>query len=121
MENPGNRAPASPASTSLGGPKLGGGGISGTLLFIFLFLNESEVSGGTNEVIRKDMRGIKPQASRLRRALGTRTLEKLRWGLFTLYSPTQDWDQGAGQTCPQALCGPFPWVLPGNPGAGNAF
>lgn len=56
------------------------------MLFIFLFLNKSEVSGGTNGVIRKDMSRIKPQASRLRRTLGTRTLEKLRWGLFILYS-----------------------------------
>lgn len=62
VENPGNRAPASLASTSLGGPKLGGG-ISGTMLFIFLFLNKLEVSGGTNGVIRKDMSEIKPPAS----------------------------------------------------------
>lgn len=30
--------------------------------------------------------GIKPPANRLRRAFGTRTLEKLRRGLFILYS-----------------------------------
>lgn len=119
VENPGNRAPASPANTSLGGPKWGG--ISGTMLFIFLFLNKSEVSGGTNEVIRKDMSGIKPPASRPRGALGTRTLEKLRGGLFILDSVTQAWAQGAGQTCPQALHSLFPWVPPGNSGASNTL
>lgn len=84
-ENPGNTALASPASTSLGGPKAGGGTL-GTILFISLFLNKSEVSGGADEVIRRDRSGIKPQANRLRRTLGTWTLEKLRWGLFILYS-----------------------------------
>lgn len=33
------------------------------MLFIFLFLNKLEVSGGTNGVIRKDMSEIKPLAS----------------------------------------------------------
>lgn len=68
VENPGNRAPVSPASTSLGGPKRGGGTL-GTTLFI-LFLNKPEVSGGTNEVIRKDMSRIKPQASKAEKAPG---------------------------------------------------
>lgn len=92
VENAGNRAPASPANTSLGGPKWGG--ISGTMLFIFLFLNKSEVSGGTNEVIRKDMSGIKPPAGRPRRALGTRTLEKLRGFVYLRLC-----DTGLGPGC----------------------
>lgn len=37
------------------------------VVYFFLFLNQSEVSGGTNEVISKDMRGIAPPASGLRR------------------------------------------------------
>ena len=61
-------------------------------MFIFLFLNKPEVSGGTNEVIRKDTSGIKPQASRRSRALGTRTLEKLRWGLFPLFTERRSLD-----------------------------
>lgn len=120
VENPGNRAPASPASTSLGGPKRGGG-TSGTMLFIFLFLNKPEVSGATNEVIRKDMSGIKPQASRLRRALGTRTLEKLRWGLFILCSESA----GLGPRCwtsmsPSPLQ-PVPSGPLGNSGVSSTF
>lgn len=52
------------------------------MLFIFLFLNQSEVSGGTNEVISKDMRGI-ASSQQFEKALGTSTLEKLR-GLIYL-------------------------------------
>lgn len=37
------------------------------VVYFFLFLNQSEVSGGANEVISKDMRGIAPPASGLRR------------------------------------------------------
>lgn len=91
------------------------------MLFIFLFLNKLEVSGGTNGVIRKDMSEIKPPASGLRRALGSRTLEKLRWGLFILDSMTQAWDPGAGQTCPQARHSLFPWVPPGNSGTSHTL
>lgn len=114
------QSPSQPGQHLIRRPKVGGG-ISGTMLFMFLFLNKSEVSGGTNEVIRKDVSGIKPPASRLRRALGTRRLEKLRWGLFILDSVTQAWDQGARQTCPQALHSLFPWVPPGNLGASSAL
>lgn len=106
-ENPGNTALASLASTSLGGPKTGGGTL-GTLLFISLFLNKSEVSGGADEVIRRDRSGIKPQASRLRRTLGTWTLEKLRWGLFILYSEHRTGAGVLGKHVPKpsAACSP---------------
>lgn len=116
-ENPGNRALASLASTSLGGPKAGGGTL-GTILFVSLFLNMSEVSGGIDEVIRKDMSGIKPQA---RRALGTRTLEKLRWGLFILYSESA----GLGPVCrtsrSQSPLQPVPLVPLGSLGVRNTL
>lgn len=44
------------------------------VVYFFLFLNQSEVSGGTNEVISKDVRGI-ASSQRVEKALGTSTLE----------------------------------------------
>lgn len=120
VENPGNRAPTSPDSTSLGGPKAGGG-TSGTMLFISLFLNKSEVSGGTDEVIRKDMSGIKPRASRPRKALGTRALENLRWGLFILYSESAGLGPGCWTSMSPSPLQPVPSEPLGNSGVRSTF
>lgn len=118
VENPGNRAPTRPASTSLGGLKAGGG-TSGTMLFISLFLNKSEVSRGTDEVIRKDMSGIKPRASRPRRALGTGTLENLRWGLFILYSESAGLGPGCWTSMSPSPLQPVPSEPLGNSGVSS--
>lgn len=91
------------------------------MLFIFLFLNKPEVSGGTNEVIRKDTSGIKPQASRRSRALGTRTLEKLRWGLFILYSESAGLGPGRWTSLSPRSLQPVPSVPLGNSGVSSTF
>jgi hypothetical protein len=76
VKNPGNRALAGPGSSSLGSLRGKGLKEEQSCLF-FLFLNQSEVSGGTNEVISKDMRGI-ASSHGFEKALGTSTLEKLK-------------------------------------------
>lgn len=101
------QSPGQPGQHLVRRPK-GGRGHFRKMLFIFLFLNKSEVSRGTNEVIRKDMSGIKPQASRLRRALGTRTLKRWDGACLSCALRAQDWDRGAGQACPRALHSLFP-------------
>lgn len=106
VPNPGNRAPASLASTSLEGPKADGSH-SGTMLFILLFLNKSEVSGGTNEVIGKDMRGRAP-GQQAEESPRDQDLAKLRWTYLSCALRAQGWDQGAGQAGPRGLCSLFP-------------
>lgn len=77
------------------------------MLFIFLFLNKSEVSGGTDEVIGKDVSGREPGPAGRGEPQGPGPGGAER-GCLSCALRARGWGQGAGQACAQGLCSLFP-------------